>query len=416
MDRKTLTDRTLKALKPAPAGARYEIFDAVVPNLGVRVGPQNAKGEFKRTFVVLARFNGDNPTRRKLGYCGTITLEQARTKARHWLELLQGGKDPKIEEERERKAERRKQTNTFAAAAEAYIKTLDGKRTASEIERDIRRVLIPKWGDTPVADITRQDVREVIQGIAKRAPYMAHLVLAYTRAMFNWICDEYDLDASPCDRIRPTKLIGEKKPRSRVLSDTEIAALWRATEQLGYPFASIYRLLALTGTRLNEVAGARWCEIDLAKRLWTVPEERFKSDVTHLVPLTDQALALIEPLPRFAGGDCLFSSTSGKKPVSGFSKAKARLDALMAADLGTTLKPWRTHDIRRTVRTRLASLRVPDHVAEAVLGHGKKGLQRVYDQHTYEPEMREALTLWAAKLRDIVTPPPENVVKMPARA
>ena len=73
--------------------------------------------------------------------------------------------------------------------------------------------------------------------------------------------------------------------------------------------------------------------------------------------------------------------------------------------------PWVVHDIRRTVRTRLASLRVSDLVAEMVIGHGRKGIQRVYDQHTYEPEMREALELWAARLRDIVTPPPENVVQ-----
>ena len=74
--------------------------------------------------------------------------------------------------------------------------------------------------------------------------------------------------------------------------------------------------------------------------------------------------------------------------------------------------PWVVHDIRRTVRTRLASLRVSDLVAEMVIGHGRKGIQRVYDQHTYEPEMREALELWAARLRDIVTPPPENVVRL----
>jgi hypothetical protein len=74
--------------------------------------------------------------------------------------------------------------------------------------------------------------------------------------------------------------------------------------------------------------------------------------------------------------------------------------------------PWVVHDIRRTVRTRLASLRVSDLVAEMVIGHGRSGIQRVYDQHTYELEMREALELWAARLRDIVTPPPENVVRL----
>ena len=84
----------------------------------------------------------------------------------------------------------------------------------------------------------------------------------------------------------------------------------------------------------------------------------------------------------------------------------------MTQELGKAPVPFRLHDIRRTVRTRLASLRIADEVAEMIIGHGRKGIQRVYDQHTYETEMREALDLWAARLRDIVTPPPENLVTL----
>ncbi len=86
----------------------------------------------------------------------------------------------------------------------------------------------------------------------------------------------------------------------------------------------------------------------------------------------------------------------------------------MQEALGDTFAPWRLHDIRRTVRTRLASLRVADEVAEMVIGHGRKGIQRVYDQHSYLPEMREALELWSNRLRSIVEPPPDNIVKLRA--
>ena len=141
----------------------------------------------------------------------------------------------------------------------------------------------------------------------------------------------------------------------------------------------------------------------------TIPPERFKSDAQHLVPLTEAAWQIVESLPTFTKGDHLFSSTFGVQPVSGFAGAKERLDLLMGEEIGGELQPFRTHDLRRTVRTRLASLRVADAVAELVIGHGKKGLQRVYDQHKYEPEMREALELWAARLRSIVTPAPNNV-------
>src|SRR5262249_6660420 len=189
-------------------------------------------------------------------------------------------------------------------------------------------------------------------------------------------------------------------------------ALWQSSERLGYPFGPLYKLLLLTGARKSEVAGAHWQEFDLDKKVWTVPPERFKSNASHLVPLSNQALTVIEALPRFTKGDHLFPTTLGEKRVTAFSKAKLQLDKLMVEQLGSSAPPWVIHDIRRTVRTRLASLRVPDLVADMVIGHGRKGLQRVYEQHTYETEIREALELWAARLRDIVTPPPENVVKL----
>ena len=158
------------------------------------------------------------------------------------------------------------------------------------------------------------------------------------------------------------------------------------------------------------MSGGQWRELNLQKKLWMVPPERFKSNATHLVPLSDQAVAILRDLPRFTKGDHIFTTTYGEKSVAGFSKSKVALDALMKERLGASPPPWVIHDIRRTVRTLLASLRVSDTVAEMVIGHGRKGLQRVYDQHRYVDEMREALELWAARLRDIVTPPPENVV------
>jgi integrase len=152
--------------------------------------------------------------------------------------------------------------------------------------------------------------------------------------------------------------------------------------------------------------------IALSKKLWSIPPERFKSNATHLVPLTDEAIAILKALPEFGRGEYLFSTSSGQSSVAGFAKAKQRLDRLMVEELGSAPPPFVLHDLRRTVRTRLASLRVSDLVAEMIIGHGRRGLQRVYDQHSYEPEMREALQLWAAHLRDIVERPPENVVKL----
>jgi integrase len=160
--------------------------------------------------------------------------------------------------------------------------------------------------------------------------------------------------------------------------------------------------------------------MDLDGKTFTVPPERFKSDRTHIVPLSDQALAILRQLPRFASGDYVFTTTAGKKPVDGFSKAKLKLNGAIQAILGETkLEPWTIHDLRRTVRTRLSELRIQPIVAEAVIGHSLPGLLGVYDQHAYLEEKRDALQRWADHLGKIIAPraagQPNNVVPMPAR-
>ena len=253
--------------------------------------------------------------------------------------LIRKGNDPKAEEERQRRLELRKQETTLAAVAEDYIdRHVRGQRKAKDTEREIRKELIGFWGERPITSIMREDVIALVEAIARRpAPYTAHIILGHTRSLFNWAINRgaYGLETSPCDRIKPAALIGAKEPRQRVLNDAEIAAVWRGTEAMGYPFGPLYKLLLLTGARKNEVAGAKWGEFDLKKKIWTVPPERFKSNASHLVPLSDAAVAIIEALPRFTKGDHLFTTTYGEKPISGFSKGKARIDKLVKEDIGS---------------------------------------------------------------------------------
>jgi len=155
-----------------------------------------------------------------------------------------------------------------------------------------------------------------------------------------------------------------------------------------------------------------------------------KAGAAHVVPLTDDVMAILKDLPRFNGGDYLFSTTAGQKPVRGFNRAKHDLDRHMQRSwraLGRLrhedrrhkeIAPFVIHDIRRTMRTRLSALPIPDLIRELVIGHTKPELHRVYDQHAYAEEKRQALTLWAARLHSIVAPPPssDNVIRMPALA
>jgi len=424
MAKKALTDRALKALKAARKGHRYDVMDSVVPGFGVRV---TDKGQ--RTFVLVARYPGStNPTRRALADCGAITLEQARTKARTWLELLGKGTDPRLDDERQRQAALRSQENSFVAVAEQYIKRHISKtRKAAIVERELRREFIKRWGARPITEITQHDVVAVIDEVVDRgALYQAHNLLGHIRTLFNWAIARgvYGLDRSPCDRLRPAAVIGKKLARQRVLNDDELCAFWRAGGELGYPYGPLFRMLALTGQRKSEVAEARWSEFDLAKRLWIIPTERMKADAAHVVPLADDVIALLASLPQFHKGDHLFSTTFGVRAVNGFSKAKTNLDKAILAELRKDvdedeaekikLEPFVIHDIRRTMRTGLSALPVPDLVRELVIAHSKPGLHKVYDQFAYLDEKRRALDLWAARLRSIVEPPPANVVKLPA--
>ena len=325
----------------------------------------------------------------------------------------------------------RQRRNTFAAVAEDFIADkLPGERKGRECERDIRRELLPLWAKRPIAEITPQDVRAIIKAAKDRgAPYQAHNILVLTRRLFSWAIDQhvYGLETSPCDRLKPKAIIGKKVFRTRVLDDDELRAFWRATRRLGYPYGPLFRMLALTGQRKSEVAEARWSEFDLTKKVWVIPAERMKTDVDHVVPLSDDVLDILKSLPQFKKGDHLFSTTFGKKPVNGFSKAKERLDrrivrsgraiARLCGEGRRTaqIKPWVIHDIRRTMRTGLSALPVPDLVRELVIAHTKPGLHKVYDQHAYESEKRHALEQWAARLRNIVEPPADNVVPLAAR-
>ena len=161
---------------------------------------------------------------------------------------------------------------------------------------------------------------------------------------------------------------------------------------MGYPYGEVFRLLILTGQREREVADMRWSEVNFDKKLWTIPAERMKGNRAHQVPLAPQPLALIEGLPHFSGGENVFTTTGGPKPVNGFSKAKSRIDKLAG------VAGWIIQDLRRTMRTHLSALPVQDLVRELAIAHAKPGLHRVYDQHAYQDEKRQCLYRWENRL------------------
>jgi hypothetical protein len=463
-----LTDRFLQSLKPAKPGDRDDYPDTVLPGLVARVTDKGTK-----TFNLIARYPGSpNPTRRKVGdyaplsdheqqaakktYDGlpakdreTLSLDQyllrtygpttlagAREKARRWKVLIAAGRDPALVEEQQRQAELQKQETTFGIVAEAWFKNkLPGERKGREVERDVRKAFVAPWENRPIAEIGELDVLAVINAKKAHAPTQARNLLGYAKRFFAWAKDQrvYGLETNPCADLRPSKLIGDKVTGGRVLFDDELFALWRAAKRLPYPYGPVYQTLILAALRLNEAARAQRTEFDLRNREWIIPAERMKGKNTgekkarpHAVPLTDDLITLLNTLPRFNSGDYVFSTTFGTKPVAIGSKIKKQIDARMLRTLRALarrrgedptrvkLPRWKNHDIRRTVRSRLSRLKIAEEVREAVLAHVRPGIKGVYDLHDYLDEKREALELWAARLKTIVEPPPNNVVALRA--
>jgi integrase len=440
--KKILMDKTIKSLLKnktrADPGQRYTIWDAELPGFGIRVTDKHL------SYIFAGRFAGSSWTRREIGAVEAISLADARAIARKWVGIKKQGKDPKAEMERLEKEEARKKNHTFAAVAEEFIADrVIGPNPLRPIQRKwrwvvrtIRDPFISTFKETPIANISRDNVLDIIKLKKRKHPAEARSQLAIIKSLFNWALDQsYGLERSPCSDIKPKNVIGEKTPRDRALNDDEVRALWTVADQTNYPIGPIYKLLLLAGLRLNEVARAEWSEFDFAKKTWIIPAARMKGKNVgsdgrrakpHLVPLTPPMLQILESLPRFKHGDLLFTTTKGKKPLWLGSKIKDAIDvamqeqlALIAAERGNVakpLEPWHNHDIRRTVRSNLSALKIAEEVGEAILAHAKIGIVGTYNVYRYDTEKREALELWAARLAEIVTPPqpePEadNVVR-----
>jgi integrase len=382
------------------------LWDTLVPGFALRVTPQGRK-----KWILNVRLKpGEPPTRRTVGQWPTMSLADARTKAGEWYEAArQQGKDPRrVEAEKREGAERERREaqrhheatlqNTFGNAAAAYLANCRklGHRHVDKDKAEIERHLLRYWRDKPLASFTKTDVGERLKAIA---PTSAYNVFGQASRIFDYAIDgptDYGITASPFDRLTPKALGLKKNERERVLDEDEIIALWRATSQLDYPEQHFYRWLLLTGCRRGDAQLAHRREFNLARKTWTIPAERFKSKRAHVLPLTDDMLALLNSVSTQNGW--VFTH-DGEKPMNGFGKSKRRLDDLIGDAI---TEPWQNHDLRRVVRSHMAALKVPDNIAEMVAGRGRKGIQRVYDRYGYLAEMRDALTKWNARLAELI--------------
>jgi integrase len=306
------------------------------------------------------------------------------------------GKDPATEKQRTRAQYNKR---LFGLLADEFIEGYAKRKTRGwpETQRLLKREFVSVWADWPIADVSRTDVLKVLNAIVARgSPSAANHALAAIRKMFNWAIEQGYIDRSPCLGINAPSRINS---RDRVLSDSELAKVWAAAEAMGYPYGRIVQLLILTGQRRGEVTGMRWSELDLRAAHWSIPAQRTKAGRSHQLPLNARAVQLLRALPR-VHDERVFPARGKDNSASGFSKWKRTLDELAEVD------DWRVHDLRRTVASGMAQLKVAPHVIERVLNHTTGtlgGVAGIYNRFGYLPEMKDALGNWESHLNRIAT-------------
>src|ERR1700678_4198751 len=245
--KKVLTTRSLEALKPAPKGSRDMHWDVLVPSFAIRVTDTGAA-----TPVVKRRIGKTgNPVCREVGSPWTVplprksqilpfSLEALRENARKTVSEMRAGIDPKEKKRAAVDDEKRREASVFGAVAEKYIEEhVSTLKRPGEVAAAIRRAWGPVWS-RQIADVTDEDISDIVKGIAKDRPYAAYHAFAYGSGLFTWAiaARTFRLKESPFHGLSIKGLIGTRDPRQRILSDNELRAIWSATSReagLGHP-------------------------------------------------------------------------------------------------------------------------------------------------------------------------------------
>jgi integrase len=405
MPRLALTDRFVAGAKTVDA-PQTDYFDSKTPGLTLRVSASTRAWSF-----VFTSPKDGRRARMALGTYPALGLAEARTRATEARGLIHSGTDP-----REALTPQGTAEITVAALAELYLANPEkaALRSVKEIERRLRRNALPIIGAIKAAKLTRRDMRNVLDPITQRgAQRQAGLTFKDIRALLRWATKEEYLQTNPLAGMDEPS---GSTPRERTLSDDEIRTLW-----LGLPIMlprspscqRIIKLILATGQRSGEVAGIRRSELDLTRKLWSLPGARTKNAHEHSVPLSDLAIKIVREqlassinddekflFPGEINGGSLTSQTLART----IGRAHETDDDRPHGRFG--IAPFSAHDLRRTALTNLARLGTPPHVIAHVANHRsltKSGVTFAhYVMHFYEGEKRSALDSWGERLEAIV--------------
>jgi integrase len=385
-----------------PAGKSDHIeWDESLPGFGVRM-----RGKTKR-WTVQYRV-GAQQRRESLGDVRKVRLEDAKKIARQRFAQVELGADPAAERSQARQTAAAAKL-TLASVAARYLAAKEDRLRPSTYKqaRHHFAVLWKPLADRPIDDLKRADVAARLQEIiAENGRTAAARARGNLSALFTWAMKEGLCETNPVMATNdPDEGI---LPRDRVLTDQELAAVWKACGD--DDFGRIVRLLVLTACRREEIGALKWSEIDLENGVMTVSGERTKNRRALVLTLPTFAIEILRSTTRRTAREYLFGGRGG--PFSAWSYSKIALDNRITAAEGKPLSRWTLHDLRRTTRTGLGKLGIQPHIAELVINHVAGGAQAIYDKHRYEREIAHALASWASHVADIVAGRASKVVPL----
>jgi integrase len=417
--RKPLTKSLVEGTAP-DAKRDFFLWDTKVSGFGVRIHPTG-----KRMYIFQYRRRGRQQRRVAIGLHGPFTVEKARQVAADLYEVVRKGRDPA---EEQKSAARRTPDTVEAVTVDFIERYLRGKGRAKSYVGDTRAIfanhVLPRWRGRDIKTITRRDVIELLDAVVDAGkPIAANRTLAAVRKLFNWALQRGIIETSPAALV---EMPGPERKRERTLAADEIRAVWAATGELGYPFGHFFRMAFATGQRREEVAQMRTADANETDRIWTLSSEMTKAGRTHVVPLSRLALDILGEAreaarllfgePEDADPANYVFTTRGNRPISGYSKAKARLDRIIAegrSEAGLpNLEPWTIHDLRRTVGTGLGKLGISRFIIARVLNHADRTVTGIYDRYEYVDEKRYALETLGRYLENLIAPAGANVVAL----
>jgi integrase len=401
LDKHSVAKLIREAAKDARADAIY--FDGDLTGFGLRL--RRSGDTVLGSYVVQYRSKG-RTRRLKIGSVKKLSADEARKSAKKALAKVELGEDPQAD----KAAARAKAQNTMRAVVAEYLKTKEATlRPASYKVTKLYLTGSAYFGplhNAAITDITLSDIAARITAITrKNGTPTAGRARAALSAMFRWAMGQGLMGSHPTNPVAATNRPPAAVEGTRVLKDAELAAVWKACAEDEY--GRIVRLLILTACRRQEIGGLLWNEIDYDKGAIILPGERVKNGNAHTVPLSDAAIEIIRSVPRQLHRATVFGGHRRNSSGFGFTDwytGKQDLDRRIKG----SAEPWKLHDLRRTVATKLAEdLGIQPHLIEEILNHTayKSGVAGTYNKAAYEKDKRAALAKWAEQVAEIVARP-----------